>query len=120
MRTLFRSDHYLSVFGRGERGSLDAWATINALAATTINDFYLKYVRPDAEEARHETGFNRLSGLLGFEPVDDATFIDFRKIFPEDDLLRTATMRAASSRDSAPATQAAATSPWPWPTTASG
>jgi alkanesulfonate monooxygenase SsuD/methylene tetrahydromethanopterin reductase-like flavin-dependent oxidoreductase (luciferase family) len=32
---LFRSDHYLSVFGRGERGSLDAWATINALAAIT-------------------------------------------------------------------------------------
>jgi alkanesulfonate monooxygenase SsuD/methylene tetrahydromethanopterin reductase-like flavin-dependent oxidoreductase (luciferase family) len=35
IETLFRSDHYLSVFGRGERGSLDAWATINALAATT-------------------------------------------------------------------------------------
>jgi alkanesulfonate monooxygenase SsuD/methylene tetrahydromethanopterin reductase-like flavin-dependent oxidoreductase (luciferase family) len=33
--TLFRSDHYLSVFGRSERGSLDAWATINALAAIT-------------------------------------------------------------------------------------
>jgi alkanesulfonate monooxygenase SsuD/methylene tetrahydromethanopterin reductase-like flavin-dependent oxidoreductase (luciferase family) len=35
IETLFRSDHYLSVFGRGERGSLDAWATINALAAIT-------------------------------------------------------------------------------------
>jgi alkanesulfonate monooxygenase SsuD/methylene tetrahydromethanopterin reductase-like flavin-dependent oxidoreductase (luciferase family) len=33
--TMFRSDHYLSVFGRHERGSLDAWATINALAAVT-------------------------------------------------------------------------------------
>jgi alkanesulfonate monooxygenase SsuD/methylene tetrahydromethanopterin reductase-like flavin-dependent oxidoreductase (luciferase family) len=33
--TLFRSDHYLSVVGRRERGSLDAWATISALAATT-------------------------------------------------------------------------------------
>jgi alkanesulfonate monooxygenase SsuD/methylene tetrahydromethanopterin reductase-like flavin-dependent oxidoreductase (luciferase family) len=33
--TMFRSDHYLSVFGRSERGSLDAWATINALAAIT-------------------------------------------------------------------------------------
>jgi alkanesulfonate monooxygenase SsuD/methylene tetrahydromethanopterin reductase-like flavin-dependent oxidoreductase (luciferase family) len=33
--TLFRSDHYLSVFGVRERGSLDAWATINALAAVT-------------------------------------------------------------------------------------
>jgi alkanesulfonate monooxygenase SsuD/methylene tetrahydromethanopterin reductase-like flavin-dependent oxidoreductase (luciferase family) len=33
--TLFRSDHYLSVVGRRERGSLDAWGTISALAATT-------------------------------------------------------------------------------------
>jgi alkanesulfonate monooxygenase SsuD/methylene tetrahydromethanopterin reductase-like flavin-dependent oxidoreductase (luciferase family) len=32
---LFRSDHYLSVFDHGERGSLDAWATICALAAVT-------------------------------------------------------------------------------------
>lgn len=35
IETLFRSDHYLSVFGRHERGSLDAWATITALAAVT-------------------------------------------------------------------------------------
>lgn len=33
--TMFRSDHYLSVFERDERGSLDAWATIAALAART-------------------------------------------------------------------------------------
>ena len=32
---LFRSDHYLSVMGRTERGSLDAWSTMNALAART-------------------------------------------------------------------------------------
>jgi len=32
---LFRSDHYLSVFGRGGRGSLDAWGTICGLAART-------------------------------------------------------------------------------------
>jgi F420-dependent oxidoreductase-like protein len=35
VEALFRSDHYLSVEGRGERGSLDAWATISALAAVT-------------------------------------------------------------------------------------
>jgi alkanesulfonate monooxygenase SsuD/methylene tetrahydromethanopterin reductase-like flavin-dependent oxidoreductase (luciferase family) len=35
VETLFRSDHYLSVFGKRERGSLDAWATISALAAVT-------------------------------------------------------------------------------------
>jgi alkanesulfonate monooxygenase SsuD/methylene tetrahydromethanopterin reductase-like flavin-dependent oxidoreductase (luciferase family) len=33
--TLFRSDHYLSVDDRRERGSLDAWATIAALATRT-------------------------------------------------------------------------------------
>jgi alkanesulfonate monooxygenase SsuD/methylene tetrahydromethanopterin reductase-like flavin-dependent oxidoreductase (luciferase family) len=35
IESLFRSDHYLSVFGIAGRGSLDAWATINALAALT-------------------------------------------------------------------------------------
>lgn len=33
--TLFRSDHYLSVDDRRERGSLDAWTTIAALATLT-------------------------------------------------------------------------------------
>lgn len=32
---MFRSDHYLSVEGQTGRGSLDAWATVNALAAVT-------------------------------------------------------------------------------------
>jgi F420-dependent oxidoreductase-like protein len=32
---LFRSDHYLSVTGHGDRGSLDAWGTVSALAAVT-------------------------------------------------------------------------------------
>ena len=32
---LFRSDHHLNLDGVDERGSLDAWATINALAACT-------------------------------------------------------------------------------------
>jgi F420-dependent oxidoreductase-like protein len=33
--TLFRSDHYLSVEGHEERGSLEAWATLAGLAAVT-------------------------------------------------------------------------------------
>lgn len=33
--TLFRSDHYLSIGRGGDAGSLDAWATIAALAAAT-------------------------------------------------------------------------------------
>jgi F420-dependent oxidoreductase-like protein len=32
---LFRSDHYLNLDARPERGSLDAWATMSALAAAT-------------------------------------------------------------------------------------
>lgn len=35
LQALFRSDHYLSVHGRAERGSLDAWGTLCALAAVT-------------------------------------------------------------------------------------
>ena len=35
VETLFRSDHYSSVEGAAERGSLDAWGTITALAART-------------------------------------------------------------------------------------
>jgi F420-dependent oxidoreductase-like protein len=35
IEALFRSDHYLSVAGDRHRGSLDAWGTINALAAMT-------------------------------------------------------------------------------------
>jgi F420-dependent oxidoreductase-like protein len=35
LEALFRSDHYLSVQGDPERGSLDAWATIAALSAVT-------------------------------------------------------------------------------------
>jgi F420-dependent oxidoreductase-like protein len=35
VEALFRSDHYLSVEGRGERSALDAWATIAGLAAVT-------------------------------------------------------------------------------------
>jgi F420-dependent oxidoreductase-like protein len=33
--TLFRSDHYLSVEGQEERGSLETWATLAGLAAVT-------------------------------------------------------------------------------------
>src|SRR5262249_35945554 len=35
IEALFRSDHYASVMGKGDRGSLDAWATIAGLAAVT-------------------------------------------------------------------------------------
>jgi F420-dependent oxidoreductase-like protein len=35
LEALFRSDHYLSVEGRTERGTLDAWTTLAGLAALT-------------------------------------------------------------------------------------
>jgi alkanesulfonate monooxygenase SsuD/methylene tetrahydromethanopterin reductase-like flavin-dependent oxidoreductase (luciferase family) len=35
IEALFRSDHYLSVMGETDRGSLDAWATIAGLATVT-------------------------------------------------------------------------------------
>ena len=37
IEALFRSDHYLSVMGKADRGSLDAWATIAGLAAITTD-----------------------------------------------------------------------------------
>ncbi len=43
--TLFRSDHYLSVDDRRERGSLDAWATIAALAATPSGCAWARWSR---------------------------------------------------------------------------
>src|SRR6188472_1080741 len=35
IEALFRSDHYLSVAGRSDRGSLDAWVTLGGLAGVT-------------------------------------------------------------------------------------
>ncbi|WP_224361846.1 ferritin-like domain-containing protein [Hyalangium versicolor] len=48
------------------------------------------------EEAHHETSFNRLANLFGLERVSDDTFIEFRKIFPDDDMLRTLTLLSIS------------------------
>lgn len=50
----------------------------------------------DEEESHHEMGFSHLARMLGLEPVDDATVIEQRKVFPEDDLLRTVTMLSFS------------------------
>lgn len=41
------------------------------------------------EEAHHESVFNRLAHLLGLEPISNDTFIKFRQVFPDDDMLRT-------------------------------
>ncbi|MBJ6764242.1 ferritin-like domain-containing protein [Myxococcaceae bacterium JPH2] len=48
------------------------------------------------EEAHHETSFNRLSRMLELEPISDATFIEYRKVFPDDDMLRTLTLLSIS------------------------
>jgi solute:Na+ symporter, SSS family len=53
--------------------------SINALAATTVNDFYLKYIRPDADEdrlmrlSRHATigwGIAQIGVALGAQWID--------------------------------------------------
>src|ERR1700704_3491123 len=44
--TLFRSDHYLSVEGKRQRGSLDAWTTIAALGAVTSKLRFRPLVSP--------------------------------------------------------------------------
>jgi hypothetical protein len=48
------------------------------------------------EEAHHETVFNRLAGVTGMEPIPDETFMDFRQVFPDDDMLRTLMLLAIS------------------------
>jgi hypothetical protein len=48
------------------------------------------------EEAYHETAFNQLAHLVGLPAVPDETFIEFRKVFPDDDMLRTLTLLAIS------------------------
>ncbi|AOY82439.1 ferritin-like domain-containing protein [Moorena producens JHB] len=48
------------------------------------------------EESFHEMTLNHLSSLLGLEPVSDEILIEFRKIFPDDDMLRTLVLLAIS------------------------
>ncbi|MBO0819390.1 MAG: hypothetical protein J2P26_00915 [Nocardiopsaceae bacterium] len=48
------------------------------------------------EEAHHETAFNRLAAAGGMELVPDETFIEFRQVFPDDDMLRTLVLLAIS------------------------
>lgn len=55
---LFRSDHYLSVFDRDGRGSLDAWGTICGLAARTSTLRLGAMVSPAS--FRHPTIFAKL------------------------------------------------------------
>jgi hypothetical protein len=53
------------------------------------------------EEAHHEATFNYLSAALSIDPPDDHTIIEFRKIFPDDDMLRTLTLLACSEINAA-------------------
>lgn len=48
------------------------------------------------EEAHHETVFNRLAEVSGMNQVPDETFIEFRQVFPDDDMLRTLVLLAIS------------------------
>jgi len=48
------------------------------------------------EEAHHEVVFNELAYLVGTPPIENEVFIEFRKIFPDDDMLRTLFLLACS------------------------
>ena len=48
------------------------------------------------EEAHHETTLLNLAMRMGMEPITDETFIEFRKIFPDDDMLRTLVLLSIS------------------------
>lgn len=48
------------------------------------------------EESHHETAFNYLTGVLKLTVPSDDVVIEFRKIFPDDDMLRTLTLLAMS------------------------
>ncbi|MFY1636758.1 hypothetical protein ACN27F_26355 [Solwaraspora sp. WMMB335] len=48
------------------------------------------------EEAHHETVFIRLADLSGMPAITDETFIEFRQVFPDDDMLRTLVLLAIS------------------------
>jgi hypothetical protein len=48
------------------------------------------------EEAHHETVFNRLAEVTGMGRISDDTFLDFRQVFPNDDMLRTLVLLAIS------------------------
>jgi hypothetical protein len=48
------------------------------------------------EEAHHETVFTQLAIDLEVAPPDAPTIIEFRKVFPDDDMLRTLTLLAIS------------------------
>jgi len=48
------------------------------------------------EEAHHETVFIRLADATGMDRVADETFLQFRQVFPMDDMLRTLMLLAIS------------------------
>jgi hypothetical protein len=48
------------------------------------------------EEAHHEASLNRLVRILDFEPITNEMFLEYRQIFPDDDMLRTLFLLAMS------------------------
>jgi alkanesulfonate monooxygenase SsuD/methylene tetrahydromethanopterin reductase-like flavin-dependent oxidoreductase (luciferase family) len=82
IETLFRSDHYLSVEGKRDRGSLDAWTTIAALGAVTEKLRFGTLVSPvtfrhpsllakAVVTADHVTGGGRIELGLGAAWLED-------------------------------------------------
>jgi len=121
--TLFRSDHYLSVEDRRERGSLDAWATLAALAAVTEKLRLGTMVSPAT--FRHPSVFaksavtvDRISGGraeagLGagwWEREHDAYGFDLPELGPRMDAFRSSWRSSRASGRTAPSASPASTS----------
>ncbi|ESQ14954.1 MAG TPA: ferritin-like domain-containing protein [Chromatiaceae bacterium] len=73
-----------------------AWSSKNPVVANIMQACGTWSRYWNEEEAFHETSLNMLAQRLGMPIVDDETFIEYRKVFPDDDMLRTLTLLAGS------------------------
>ncbi|MBW4497329.1 MAG: acyl-ACP desaturase [Oscillatoria princeps RMCB-10] len=72
------------------------WQTKNPILAAVMQACGTWSRYWNEEESFHEATLNHLSSLIGLEPVSNETFIEFRQIFPDDDMLRTLVLLALS------------------------
>ncbi|MEU6734764.1 acyl-ACP desaturase [Streptomyces physcomitrii] len=81
---------------RQSRSEVDRWRDKNPVVANIMEACGTWSRYWNEEEAHHETVFLRLAEVTGMETVADETFIDFRQVFPDDDMLRTLVLLAFS------------------------
>lgn len=72
------------------------WGSVNPSVAAVMEACGTWSRYWNEEEAHHETVFIQLAQATGMEPISDETFIQFRQVFPDDDMLRTLVLLAIS------------------------